>query len=260
MSSSTVITKPDPIMWYAQGDYLYMTVLAMDVGFYKPYGCFALRPDPVRTWLAEPAIYMAARPWFRTAAGWDYFTAAWATETIDYAGPNSEPWNTVSRFGWSHEFNVRDPPAGPDCQLRAEIELLSNHRSFQSHVSVTPYVALENIGLEHVFFIRQEYISAISQVQIERTSGVPLFFPIQQARDIKQEVPDAVEKIGLIYHTPELEEYLLCVYSAEEYNWDHVVIATEQMSIQGTPYWVIRIGGTNLVTPRPVAAMEEVIF
>ena len=260
MSETILASLPDPVVWHDQGDCIYMSILNFDVGFYKPYGCFALRPGGIRDKLSEPAIYTLVRPWFYIEGkGWNRFNAQWSTTTEDYAGLNDEAWDSTQVFGWNHEFNVQDPPVGVDCQIRNYVQLLPGHQSYKYITKITPYFNLDNLGIEYAHFVKSEYLDRISTVYVEKGDGSFVHLPLQQVKNIEQDISNAILKIGLVYNASG-EEQLLYTFGQEWRTWDHREIKTEQVNVQGEDFWVVRIGGAHLANPRPLKAYSTFVL
>jgi hypothetical protein len=253
-----VTSRSDVVSWNEQFDCVYAQVANYYIGFYKPYGVFAYLPrGALPGTLTEPAIYIMTRPWFKIDPDpWDVFNTNWSTTETDYASIGGGDWDGANIFGWTHEFDVRDPPTGTDVEVRNYVEVLANHQSFAYRTYIKPFVALDNIGLEYAHFIKTSYVSYIDQVFVEKSDGSINYYPIAQAKDIKGDVPDSVAKFGFVLsngrHISQMD--------MTKFPFDTWEIRTQQLNIGGTDFWVFRCGGVNVGSPRPVSVNETVRF
>jgi hypothetical protein len=247
------------------GDYIFKRIADFELGFYMPYGAIGYRPRVLSEWITEPAVFASTQIWFLTAAGWDRFPTYWTTDSNDYVGQSGGDWDLEDSFGWEHEYDVRNPPEGNDALVKTYVTINPNHRSWDFTTKVTPLTtSLLNIGYEVRWFVKTEFFSRISWVYVEREGGVEAYYPINQIKDIKLDVPDSILRFGLVYGTPDgssdIPPDILFIMDLEQYGWDHKEIETLQVNVDGTDYWMLRAGGTNLGTPQTVAQDEEVVF
>lgn len=258
-SPNTITSYEDVVTWTNIADYIYASVLNFDVGFYKPYGVFAFRPGGLRELLTKPPIYTLIRPWFDRGSGWERFNTSWSTQLSDYEGEAGEAWDTTTVFGWNHEFDIQ-APAGADVRIKNYVTLFKNHNQFKFISKITPYVDLDNIGIEYAHFIDASYASNITKVYVEKEDGSFIYLPLAQVKNIKTDIPESVMKMGLVYDAPGMPDRLLAIFDETRMKWDTNRLQTEQRTVEGTLYWVCSIGGANVGTPQPVSAFEEVIF
>jgi len=256
---SSIVSLPDPVTWGSNEDYIWMKVRNMNIGFQLANGVFALLPGGLRSVISEPVIYVMVRPQFDFGSGWEYFNAQWATDVNDYVGLKGGDWDSEQAFGWEHEFNVRDPPAGNDVLVKNYVQLNKDHRTYRYITKITPYVNIDNIGMEYVHIVNPNYISHVTKVYVERPGGVIEYHDLQQVKDIKVDISDALLKTGLVY-TVGGRERTLAIFDQTQWNWEHGVIKTEQMNIGGDDHWVIRIGGADTTTPNALLANQEMVF
>lgn len=248
------------------GDYIFKRIRNFEIGFYKPYGCVGFRPRAYRQWLTEPAIYANTRIWFQSVLGWDRFSTHWSTQSSDYEGESGGDWTLENTFGWINEYNVRDPPAGNDARVKSYVKLNDDHLSWDLITKFTPLSTdLLNIGYEVRYFVPAAFLSHISWVYVEREGGIEGMYPLNVAKNIKQDVADSVLKFGLVYGNPdglglEIPEQTIMIMDLEQYGWDTQEIETLQVELGGTTYWMLRAGGANLGTPQPVSQGQEVVF
>ena len=258
MSGVPIVSKVDTVTWHDQFGCIYAAFANAFIGFHKDTGTFAYLPrGAMPGTLTEPAIYVMTRPWFKIGVNpWDVFNTNWTTLETDYEGIDGGDWDGANIFGWSHEFNVRDPPVGVDVEVRNYVEILANHQSFAYRTYIKPYVNLDNIGLEYAHFIKASYVSHIDQVVVYEDDGTKHYFPIVQAKDIKGDVPAVVAKFGFVLNNGTH----ITVMDIQSFPFDTWEIRTQELNIGGTDYWVFRCGGANVGSPRSVTANETVRF
>jgi hypothetical protein len=257
--SKTIISFPDPITWNSNADFIWMEVRNMLIGFHLNTGAFAILPGILRGVITEPALFVLVRPWFYRNSQWDRFTTEWTTTTNDYIGLKGGEWDSENAFGWEHEFDVYDPPAGNDVLVKNYIQLHEDHRSYRFITKLKPYYDLDNVGIEFMMLPNPTYISRITQVQVHKNDGTVTYLDLAQVKDIKIDVPTSILKIGLVYSYQSIER-ILPIFDHTQWDWETQVLQTQQYNIGGSDRWIIRIGGADTTTPNPINANNEMVF
>jgi len=256
---SSIVSFLDSVSWNDNADYVWMRIRNMDIGFALNWGAFALLPGILRGVLTEPAVYTMVRPWFYRDAQWHRFSTEWTTTINDYEGEDGCDWDGSLSFGWQHEFDIFDPPAGNDVLVKNYIQLRDDHRSFRYLTKLTPYYDIDNVGMEYVILPNPTYINRITGVYIEKSDGSIEILDLAQVKDIRVDIPTALLKVGLVYDYQN-REHVLPILDQEHWDWETAILQTQQMNIRGSDRWVVRIGGADTTTPHPVEANHEMVF